>query len=120
MLGDGNTNMFVRGYVYDNDNKPFTGSPFNMPHVGNGVYQFQSDLLKFPGDGVFEVRAEYGVWEDALYTKKAPYLNTLDIFRFQNVLAESEISSTNEINELRALEINNGRTSSIRVNIDQN
>ena len=117
LLADGNPSKFIRCTVQDSANLPIAGSPFNLVYVGLGIYQWKSPTLTFP-DNTFELRAVYEVYNDPMYLQKSNYLNSMDILRFQNVLATSEITAIQKQREMEAMAINNGRNSAISVNID--
>ena len=119
MLGDGASNKYIRAYCFTDSNVPIAGSPFILYYSGNGVYYYKSSTLVFPV-GVSQVRAEYYVYEDALFTVKSNYENSMDIFYLSPVLATSEISTYDQLNAIKVAEITNGKMQAISINLDKN
>ena len=119
MLGDGASNKYVRALCFTDSNVPIAGSPFILYYSGNGVYYYKSSTLVFPV-GVSQVRVEYYVYEDALFTVKSSYVNTMDIFYLAPVLATSEITTFAQLDSIKLAEITNGKMQAISINLDKN
>lgn len=73
--GDANENLFVRAFVKDSGGSSIAGSPFSLSwdgesYVNNSVEMQDKDYLK----------ADYIAYVDALFTKKANYLEVSDVF----------------------------------------
>ena len=63
-LSEGETNRYARAKVFAPDGSEISGSPFNLTHVSNGLYQ--TEQARMP-DELFVV-ALYQVFTDSGYT----------------------------------------------------
>ena len=77
-LDDGVTSKYVRAYLKDSAGTDLAGSPFNLTHVGNGLYS--NDSVVMPNTA--EVTATFKVFSDSGYTTlDTDYSFGFDVFQ---------------------------------------
>ena len=77
-LFDQASNKFVRAFLYDEDGVQLPGSPLNLAHVDNGLYE--NDNIAMPNTS--HVTAVYRVFDDAGFTVLSEtYSDGVDLFK---------------------------------------
>lgn len=80
-LFDGLASKYVRAYVVDELGAVQPGSPFSLPHVGNGKYSSNALLMPL---GVDYLEVTYKVFQDALFTvEDTGYTTGTDVYRLE-------------------------------------
>jgi len=95
-LFDGDTTKYVRAIVRDPTDVEITGSPFTLPHVGDGLYKLYTEAMP----NVDYLISTYQVFDDAGFTSKSElHSDATDIFLQAFPIAET-IEILNLVNDM--------------------
>lgn len=91
---DGNTALFPRAYIVDQDGNPTTPSFVDLEHVANGKYLNPDNDFAMPN--VEQLHVTYVQFEDSDRTILSEYSNGSDIFERESLLP-SQLPSADAI-----------------------